>query len=108
MSGLFPVAGQNVYLIVPPFFESVSYTSPITGKVATIKNLNFDAEYRNMYIQSAKLNGEVYTRNWIGHELFLEGGVLELTLGEDESDWGTREEDLPPSSSAGVKQGEWY
>lgn len=101
MSGLFPVAGQNVYLIIPPFFESVSYTSPLTGKTATIRNVNFDPEYKNIYIQSAKLNGKTYTRNWIGHELFLEGMTLELTLGSKESDWGTREEDLPPSASAG-------
>lgn len=103
MSGLFPVAGQNVYLITPPFLESVSYTSPVTGRVATIKNVNFDAEYKNIYIQSAKLDGEVYTKNWIGHEFFLESGVLELTLGDKESDWGTKEEDLPPSLHAGVQ-----
>ena len=101
MSGLFPVAGQNVYLIIPPFFESVSYTSPLTGKTATIRNINFDAEYTNIYIQNATLNGEPYTKNWIGHELFLEGMTLELTLGDKESDWGTKEEDLPPSTSAG-------
>jgi putative alpha-1,2-mannosidase len=101
MSGLFPVAGQNVYLIIPPFFESVSYTSPLTGKTATIRNKNFDAEYTNIYIQSATLNGQPYTKNWIGHELFLEGMTLELTLGDKESDWGTRDEDLPPSTSAG-------
>ena len=101
MSGLFPVAGQNVYLIIPPFFESVSYTSPLTGKTATIKNINFDPEYKNIYIQSAKLNGKRYTKNWVGHELFLEGMTLELTLGSIESDWGTKDADLPPSTSAG-------
>ncbi|GIZ47864.1 hypothetical protein CKM354_001094400 [Cercospora kikuchii] len=101
MSGLFPVAGQNVYLITPPFFEFVGWTSPVTGKTATIRNVNFDVEYENIYIQSAKLDGEEYARSWIGHEFFLEGGVLELTLGSQESDWGTREEDLPPSASSG-------
>ena len=101
MSGLFPVAGQDVYLIIPPFFESVSYTSPLTGKTATIRSVNFDAEYKNIYIQSAKLDGKPYTRNWIGHEIFLEGMTLELTLGDKESNWGTGDSDLPPSSSAG-------
>ncbi|KAK5166096.1 uncharacterized protein LTR77_008357 [Saxophila tyrrhenica] len=99
MSGLFPVAGQNVYLISPPFFESVSYTNAITGKTATIRVTNFDPEYKEVFIQSARLDTEVYTRNWIGHELFLEGKTLELTLGREESDWGTKEEDLPPSTS---------
>lgn len=41
-----------------------------------------------------------YTKSWIGHEFFLNGGTLELMLGDEESDWGTREEDLPPSSGA--------
>jgi putative alpha-1,2-mannosidase len=101
MSGLFPVAGQNVYLIIPPFFESVSYKNAITGKTATIRNINFDPEYNNIYIQSATLNGKPYTKSWIGHELFLEGMTLELTLRSEESDWGTRDEDLPPSTSPG-------
>jgi predicted alpha-1,2-mannosidase len=101
MSGLFPVAGQNVYLIIPPMFESVAYTSPITGKVAKIQNVNFDPEYKRIYVQNATLDGVAYTKNWIGHEFFLEGGTLELVLGEEESAWGTRDEDLPPSLSDG-------
>jgi putative alpha-1,2-mannosidase len=99
MLGLFPNPGQNVYFITPPFFESLSVTSQITNKTATIRNVNFDKEYKNIYIQSAKLNGQNYTRNWIGHEFFTQGWTLELTLGDKESDWGTRVEDRPPSMS---------
>ncbi|KAF2266621.1 hypothetical protein CC78DRAFT_577931 [Lojkania enalia] len=99
--GLFPNPGQNVYFIIPPFFESVSIISPLTNKTATIRNLNFDNEYKRIYIQQAKLNGETYTKNWVGHEFFTEGWTLELTLGEEESEWGTKEEDLPPSLSTG-------
>lgn len=102
--GLFPNPGQNVYFIIPPFFESVSITSPLTNKTATIRNINFDKKYRNIYIQEAKLNGEVYTRNWIGHEFFTEGWTLELVLGDKESKWGTGEEDRPPSVSTGSMQ----
>ncbi|EMD67251.1 glycoside hydrolase family 92 protein [Bipolaris sorokiniana ND90Pr] len=97
MTGFFPNAGQDVYFIIPPFFESVSITNGQTGKTATIRNINFDPEYKNIYIQSATLNGEPYTRNWIQHSFFLEGGVLELTLGPQESAWGTGVEDVPPS-----------
>lgn len=100
MSGLFPVAGQNVYLITPPFFESVSYTHPQTGKIATIRNVGFDPNYEAIYIQNATLDGKSYSRSWVGHEFFLQGAVLELRLGKEESDWGTKEEDLPPSASA--------
>ena len=63
-----------------------------------IRNANFDSGYENIYIQSATLNGEVWARNWVEHNFWLEVGVLELMLGRTESLWGT-EEDLPPSSS---------
>ncbi|KJX94980.1 alpha-1,2-mannosidase family protein [Zymoseptoria brevis] len=99
MMGLFPNPGQNVYLITPPFFESVNITSPVTGKVAKIRNVNFDATYQSIFIQSATLDGEPYTKNWIGHDFFTEGRELVLTLGNNESDWGTKVEDLPPSLS---------
>merc|ERR1712070_454289 len=99
MMGLFPNPGQDVYLITPPFFEEWSITNPVTGKKATVRNRNFDAGYENLYIQSATLDGKAYRKNWLTHDFFLNGGVLELTLGRNESDWGTQEEDLPPSTS---------
>ncbi|KAF2679416.1 glycoside hydrolase family 92 protein [Lentithecium fluviatile CBS 122367] len=99
MMGLFPNPGQNVYLITPPFFESVSITSPLTGKTATIRNVNFDPTYAGIYIQSATLDGKPYTKNWIDHSFFTEGKELVLTLGRNESAWGARVEDLPPSLS---------
>jgi putative alpha-1,2-mannosidase len=97
MMGIFPNAGQDVYFITPPFFQSVSIRNRQTGKTATIRNLNFDPEGKAIFIQSATLNGEPYTRNWLQHSFFLEGGTLELTLGATESAWGTRPEDVPPS-----------
>ncbi|QDS77795.1 hypothetical protein FKW77_005545 [Venturia effusa] len=99
MMGLSPNPGQNVYFIIPPFFESVTFKSPLTKKTATVRNINFDPKYEAIYIQSATLNGKPYTKNWIGHEFFLEGGELVLTLGKTESSWGTHVEDLPPSIS---------
>lgn len=97
--GLFPNPGQNVYFITPPFFEAVSITSPITNRTATIRNINFDKGYKNIYIQDVKLNGQDYSRNWIGHEFFTEGWTLELVLGSEESGWGTALGDRPPSVS---------
>lgn len=97
MMGLFPNPGQNVYLITPPYFASVNITSPVTGKIARIRNVNFDPSYQNIYIQRATLDGAPYTKNWIGHDFFTEGRELVLYLGRNESRWGTRDEDLPPS-----------
>ncbi|RDI77443.1 hypothetical protein Vi05172_g12567 [Venturia inaequalis] len=115
MMGIFPNPGQNVYFITPPFFREVSIKSRVTGRKAVIRNLNFDKEYKNIYVQSAKLDGKVWTKNWLSHDFFLKGGVLELTLGAHESNsWGRREEDLPPSLSTSglaprtVVKKEWF
>jgi putative alpha-1,2-mannosidase len=97
MIGLFPNPGQNVYLIIPPYFESVSISNPQTGKTATIRNVNFDPTYNDIYIQSATLDGKPYTKNWIDHSFFTEGKELVLTLGKNESSWGRNVADLPPS-----------
>lgn len=99
MLGLAPNPGQNVYFIIPPFFASVNVTHPVTGKTARIVNENFDPSYQNIYIQNATLDGQPYTKNWIDHSFFTEGRELVLTLGANESDWGTKVEDLPPSLS---------
>lgn len=99
MLGLFPNPGQNVYLITPPFFDTITIKSPLTNATATIRAVNLDEEYKNIYIQSATLNGRAYTKNWIGHEFFTQGGALELVLGDIESEWGTKAEDRPPSMS---------
>lgn len=102
MMGLFPNPGQSVYLITPPYFESVQITSPLTNRTATVKVKNFDPTYTNVYIQYATLNGKPYTKNWIDHSFFTEGKELVLTLGRNESLWGTRQGDLPPSLSTSI------
>ncbi|KAI0875709.1 glycoside hydrolase family 92 protein [Hypoxylon argillaceum] len=99
--GFFPVAGQDVYLLTPPLFREVSIRTMDGRGWATLRNVNFDPAHGDMYIQSAKLNGKAYTKNWITHEFFTKGGVLEFVLGPQEGQWGTREEDLPPSLSTG-------
>ncbi|RDL31123.1 putative alpha protein [Venustampulla echinocandica] len=96
--GVFPNPGQNIYFLTAPLFPSISITSPVTGKMATITTSNFDPEGKRIYIQSVKYNGKVYEKSWIGHELFTEGGVLEFEVGDVESErWGRERESLPPS-----------
>lgn len=96
MMGFFPVAGQDVYLLTPPFFGEVKLRAR-NGQWAVIRVVNFDPTYGAKYIQSATLNGQSYTRSWITHEFFMKGGVLEYVVGPRESTWGTADEDLPPS-----------
>lgn len=99
MLGIWPVPGQTVYLLNPPFFKEVSIKSSITGKTATIRNVNFDPTYNSTFIQSVKRDGKTWTNNWIGHDFFENGGLIEITVGPIESNWGTRPQDCPPSMS---------
>jgi putative alpha-1,2-mannosidase len=100
--GFYPVAGESVYLLATPLFPSIAITDPETKTTARIKTVNFDGGKENIYIISATLNGEPFTRNWFTHdELFGVGGTLELTLGPVPSEWGTAKEDRPPSLSEG-------
>lgn len=62
---------------------------------AAVEVLGWELAYA--LVQGVKRDGKPWTRNWIGHDFFREGGVLELVLGDKESEWGTKEEDLPPS-----------
>lgn len=96
MMGFFPVAGQDVYLLTPPFFSEVKIRAR-NGGWAVIRILNFDPTYHAKYIQHATLDGKTYTKSWITHEFFVKGGVLEYVVGIGESRWGTKEEDFPPS-----------
>lgn len=106
MLGLFPNPGQDVYLITPPLFQEWSITNKLTGNIATVRNVNFDAGEANIFVQTATLNGLPYTKNWIGYDFFLNGSLLELCLGPEEGTWGTGEDDVPPSlSSSGKLQG---
>lgn len=99
MMGIFPMSGQDVYLIIAPFFPEISITNQLTGKIATIKTKGFDPDYKNIYIQNATLNGKFYSRSWVTHKFFHDGGVLELELGPKESGWGTGKHNIPPSAS---------
>ncbi|KAI1189202.1 glycoside hydrolase family 92 protein [Nemania serpens] len=97
MLGLFPIAGQDVYLISAPFFAAVDVASPATGKTARIRTAGFDAAYENVFIQNVTVNGKLWTKSWISHRLFTEGWTLDIALGSQESEWGTKVEDRPPS-----------
>ncbi|KAJ7763671.1 alpha-1,2-mannosidase, putative subfamily [Mycena maculata] len=94
------ITPQNTYLISRPYFPKITIRNEVNGAVATIIASGLSAE--NIYVQSATLNGHTYTKNWITHELFTNGGTLSLVMGSSKSStWGTGEADLPMSLSTG-------
>jgi len=92
--GIFPVAGQDVYLIGTPAFDKVEMK--VGGdRIFIIKAIN--RTLKSIYIQKATLNGVALNQAWFKHSDIIKGGTLELEMGENPSGWGTSV--LPPSLS---------
>ncbi|MCG8476752.1 MAG: GH92 family glycosyl hydrolase [Cytophagales bacterium] len=100
--GFYPVAGvTGEYVIGAPRFEHLKITLP-TGNVLEIKAKNLTE--RNIYIQSLKVNGKPYGKNYFTHELLKKGGLVEFEMGpEPNKSWGSRKEDIPFSMSNNLK-----
>lgn len=85
--GFYPVCpGTTQYVIGSPLFDKAT---------VTLQNGNqFEIRAGNngpgrVYIQSATLNGQPFSRTWIGHEEILKGGKLEFEMGDKANrEWG--------------------
>src|SRR5690348_15115285 len=103
--GLFPVAGQNLFLIQPPAFERAAlrvgdgeFVIETSGHVETpISSDGIERDPPVRYVQSATLNGRPLDVAYLAGNDVHRGGRLHLVLGPDPSNWGTRAR--PPSLS---------
>lgn len=89
--GLHPVCpGDMRYEICSPLFDKVTIRlDPKYAKGAIFIVLTHNNSTKNIYIQSAKLNGKTYNKCWIDHQNIANGGVLELTMGDKPNvNWG--------------------
>lgn len=94
--GFYPVCpGDNNYIIGSPIFGEVTIKLD-DGNSFIIKANKVSSE--NMFIQSAKLNGEEYDKSYFTHQDLRDGGVLEFEMGSTPSNWGKAEESLPVST----------
>jgi predicted alpha-1,2-mannosidase len=86
-SGLHPVCpGETRFELTTPVFDEIRMNLD-NGKVFTISTTGNSAE--NVYIQSAKLNGKKYSECHIDYYDIMQGGVLELVLGDQPNPkWG--------------------
>lgn len=85
-----PVGGR--YVIGSPLFGKAS-VSVGDGKTFTVVARNNSD--RNIYVQSARLNGRPYSKSYINYKDITRGGTLELTMGAKPSKWGTKRADRP-------------
>lgn len=85
--GLYPLNPASAeYEIGSPEFEESTLHLP-NGNTFTITAEN--NPQKNIYIQSATLNGENFNRTAITHETILKGGQLKLVMGsEPNKEWG--------------------
>ena len=91
--GIFPNAGQDVYLIgSPAFTETTMHLAG--GKDFVIEAKNVSAE--NKYVVAAELNGKPLQRSWLRHEEIAAGGRLVLTMATAPAHWA--EGNPPPST----------
>ncbi|KAF8863094.1 glycosyl hydrolase [Acephala macrosclerotiorum] len=93
MLGVYPVVTQTVYLIGSPWFEDLNMT--INGN-STLRVMATIFGQENFYVQSVKINGASWNKNWFDHEdVMVNGGTIEFELGSSPTIWETG--DVPPS-----------
>jgi putative alpha-1,2-mannosidase len=95
--GVFPVAGQNLYLVNAPAFERSRLR--LGDATLHIRTSGFREPGRDVpaqYVQGVRWNGVPLTRMWLRASELLAGGDLLVELGDDPTAW--RSAERPPSS----------
>ena len=96
--GFYPVCpGTNQYVIGTPYFDKVTMHLE-NGKTLAIKAA--DNSTVNKYVQSIKLGGKSYSKNYFTHDDIMKGGKIEFRMGDKpNTSRGTDDADFPYSFS---------
>ena len=94
--GFYPVTPGSVdYILGTPLFKKITINLE-NGNTFTIKAPN--VSNKNIYIQSAKLNGKNYKKSFITHNQIMKGGTLEFDMSnEPNKSYGKENKDCPQS-----------
>ena len=95
--GFYQVNPSNgVYVFGTPTFEKATINLENGNKFEVVaENVSED----NIYIQSAKLNGQSYSKSYITHEDIMNGGNLTFVMGNTPNkNFGAAAEDRPKSA----------
>lgn len=94
--GFYPANPANgAFVFGSPLFDEVTVNVPGNKKFTLVAHNNSE---KNIYIQSAKLNGKNYTRSFITYKDIMSGGKLELEMGpQPNRQFGSAPEDRPAS-----------
>ena len=100
-AGFYPVTARSTsYVIGTPLFPEVRFNLE-NGHSFTIRARNVSA--RNIYIQSATLNGKQYRKSYLDHADLMRGGELIFKMGpQPNTTWGTGPGNQPVSRISGA------
>lgn len=85
-----PAGGK--YIFGTPLFDEATVN---VGGGKTFRIVVHNNSDKNIYIQSAKLNGKPYTRSYIDFKDIKRGGTLEFVMGSKPSQFGVKPADRP-------------
>jgi predicted alpha-1,2-mannosidase len=94
--GFYPVdPASGIYLLGSPLVDKVTLKA---GKGHSFTIVAKNNSPKNIYIQSAALNGKPITRSWITHDEIVAGGKLVLEMGPaPNKQFGSAPPDRPPA-----------
>ena len=95
--GFYPVTpGTGSYNIGSPVFSRITVDLG-GGKTFVVEAAGCSED--NKYVQSARLNGQVWNKPWFSQSDLREGGKLELRMGNrPNKEWGSAPDNAPPSA----------
>jgi hypothetical protein len=100
--GLHPVSPvDGVYILGSPLFEKIAVRlDPKYHQGRSFTVIAKGNSARNVYIQSARLDGKELNRAWLTYREITAGGTLELVMGpQPNRHWASAPESVPPSLS---------
>lgn len=99
--GLYSVApGQDIYVIGSPLFKKATINLE-NGKKFVVKANNISAD--NYYIQSATLNGKIYSNSFLRHKDIMDGSELVFEMGpKPNKEWGNKKDERPYSENGDI------
>lgn len=101
MSAWYILSTMGIYQVEPaggkfifgsPLFDKATMK---VGNGKTFSIVSHNNSDKNIYIQSAKLNGKPYTKSYIDFKDITRGGTLEFVMGDKPSAFGTKAKDRP-------------
>lgn len=89
-----PVSGE--YLLCSPLFDTVEINPLLNHHFRIVCHKSSKTA---MYIQKVTVNGQPYNKNFITHQMIMDGKEIEMWLGDSPSSWGSAMSSRPSSLS---------